>query len=63
MSNEGHSVSSSHTERQFWRESEQQWVPHVNIITWGISKDTPTKWRHRTVTVTTTRSAWEKGKS
>jgi hypothetical protein len=55
--------SLSHEERQFWRESEGRWVNHVNIITWGISKDKPTKWRHRTVTTTVTTTAWKKGKS
>lgn len=51
------------TERQFWRESEQQWVDHVHIRTWGAEKDTPTKWRHRIITTTVERGEWQKGKS
>lgn len=49
------------TETQFWREGEG-WVDHVLIRTWGKSKDHPTKWRHRTVTITRESGDWQKGK-
>jgi hypothetical protein len=51
------------TDRQFWRESEQRWVDHVHIVTGGPNKDRPTKWRHRTTTLTRTVGDWQSGKS
>jgi hypothetical protein len=47
---------------QFWRESEQRWVDHVSIRTWGSEKDEPRKWRHRVTTFTERVGDWEDGK-